>query len=55
VTDSSLPAATQALLKIRASQINGCVPCTDPHTKDTGTRGKAAGRQGIEMNKKLIR
>ena len=28
VTDSSLPAATQSLVKIRASQINGCAACT---------------------------
>lgn len=31
---SALPAATQELVKIRASQINGCGFCTDMHTKD---------------------
>ncbi|MFI1694036.1 carboxymuconolactone decarboxylase family protein, partial [Streptomyces sp. NPDC020794] len=34
VSDSTLPAATQELVKIRASQINGCGFCTDMHTKD---------------------
>lgn len=34
VTDSSLPVATQDLVKLRASQINGCGFCTDMHTKD---------------------
>jgi AhpD family alkylhydroperoxidase len=34
VSGSTLPAATQELVKIRASQINGCGMCTDMHTKD---------------------
>jgi AhpD family alkylhydroperoxidase len=34
VTDSALPSATQELVKLRASQINGCAFCTDMHTKD---------------------
>jgi alkylhydroperoxidase family enzyme len=29
ITDSTLPRATQELVKIRASQINGCGFCTD--------------------------
>jgi hypothetical protein len=33
VSDSALPPATQELVKIRASQINGCAYCTDMHTK----------------------
>ena len=32
ITGSSLPPATQELVKIRASQINGCAGCTDMHT-----------------------
>jgi AhpD family alkylhydroperoxidase len=44
VTDSRLPAATQALVKIRASQINGCAPCTDAHTKDATRAGETAVR-----------
>ena len=38
VADSALPPATQELVKIRASQINGCAGCTDMHTKDAATR-----------------
>ena len=34
VSDSSLPRATQELVKLRASQINGCGFCTDMHYKD---------------------
>ena len=29
--DSALPVATQELVKLRASQINGCGFCTDMH------------------------
>lgn len=39
-TESALPAATQELVKIRASQINGCSYCTDMHTKDSAHAGK---------------
>jgi AhpD family alkylhydroperoxidase len=38
VTDSSLPVAAQALVKIRASQINGRAPCTDAHAKDAAQK-----------------
>ncbi len=34
ITGSTLPTATQELVKIRASQINGCGVCLDMHTKD---------------------
>ncbi|MEU9442373.1 carboxymuconolactone decarboxylase family protein [Streptomyces sp. NPDC048304] len=44
VSDSSLPAATQELVKIRASQINGCGFCTDMHTKDATAAGETAQR-----------
>jgi len=44
VTDSKLPAATQELVKIRASQINGCSGCLDMHTKDAEQRGESAVR-----------
>jgi alkylhydroperoxidase family enzyme len=30
LTGSALPAATQELVKIRASQINGCAACYQP-------------------------
>ncbi|MEU6279911.1 carboxymuconolactone decarboxylase family protein [Streptomyces sp. NPDC047028] len=44
VTDSALPAATQELVKIRASQINGCGFCTDMHTKDAMKAGEDVQR-----------
>jgi AhpD family alkylhydroperoxidase len=47
VTDSTLPAATQELVKIRASQINGCAYCTDMHTKDAGHAGETALRLNL--------
>ena len=34
LTDSPLSSIVQELVKIRASQINGCAVCTDMHTKD---------------------
>ncbi|MFD8027213.1 carboxymuconolactone decarboxylase family protein [Streptomyces sp. NPDC059717] len=44
ITDSTLPAATQELVKIRASQINGCGFCTDMHTKDATAAGETPQR-----------
>jgi len=44
VTDSTLPSATQELVKIRASQINGCSGCLDMHTKDAEHRGASSVR-----------
>ncbi|OSP44068.1 alkylhydroperoxidase [Streptomyces sp. 13-12-16] len=46
VADSGLPHATQELVKIRASQINGCGFCTDMHTKDAA----AAGETPVRLN-----
>ncbi|MFB4301222.1 carboxymuconolactone decarboxylase family protein [Actinomadura sp. NTSP31] len=46
VADTSLPAATQELVKIRASQINGCGFCLDMHTKDAA----AAGETSLRLN-----
>jgi AhpD family alkylhydroperoxidase len=46
VTDSALPAATQELVKIRASQINGCAGCLDMHTKDA----EHAGESPVRLN-----
>jgi AhpD family alkylhydroperoxidase len=34
IADSTPPAATQELVKIRATQINGCGSCTAMHTND---------------------
>ena len=44
VTDSKLPPETQELVKIRASQINGCSGCLDMHTKDAEHRGESPVR-----------
>ena len=46
VSDSTLPTATQELVKIRASQINGCAACTDMHTKDA----EHAGESSVRLN-----
>jgi AhpD family alkylhydroperoxidase len=47
VSASALPAATQELVKIRASQINGCSYCTDMHTKDAAHAGESQQRLNL--------
>jgi AhpD family alkylhydroperoxidase len=47
VSNSSLPTATQNLVKIRASQINGCAVCTDMHTKDAAHAGETSVRLNL--------
>ena len=47
VTESTLPAPTQELVKIRASQINGCAACTDMHTKDAAHAGESQVRLNL--------
>ncbi|CAG7599240.1 carboxymuconolactone decarboxylase family protein [Actinacidiphila bryophytorum] len=42
--DSTVPAATQELVRIRASQINGCGFCLDMHTKDAAAAGETPER-----------
>ncbi|MFC4014267.1 carboxymuconolactone decarboxylase family protein [Nonomuraea purpurea] len=44
VKDSTLPATTQDLVMLRASQINGCGFCTDMHTKDLAHAGETSAR-----------
>ncbi|MEU2434245.1 carboxymuconolactone decarboxylase family protein [Streptomyces sp. NPDC007861] len=44
--DSALPAATQELVALRVSQINGCAVCIDMHTKDAA----AAGETSVRLN-----
>jgi AhpD family alkylhydroperoxidase len=44
IADSSLPATTQQLVMLRASQINGCGVCTDMHTKDAAHAGDTTAR-----------
>lgn len=45
--DSLIPAATQELCRLRASQINGCGFCTDMHTKDAAKAGETAVRLSL--------
>ncbi|MFI9150158.1 carboxymuconolactone decarboxylase family protein [Streptomyces sp. NPDC053367] len=47
VSDSALPGAVQELVKIRASQINGCGFCTDMHTKDAAHAGETQTRLNL--------
>jgi len=47
ISNSALPAATQELVKIRASQINGCAHCTDMHTKDAAHAGETPVRLNL--------
>jgi AhpD family alkylhydroperoxidase len=46
-SEAGLPAATQELVKIRASQINGCGFCTDMHTKDAAAAGETPQRLNL--------
>ncbi|WP_214414241.1 carboxymuconolactone decarboxylase family protein [Sphaerisporangium fuscum] len=46
IVQSSLPEATQNLVMLRASQINGCGFCVDYHTKDA----TAAGEDSTRLN-----
>ncbi|TWD81538.1 AhpD family alkylhydroperoxidase [Kribbella amoyensis] len=45
-TGAGVPAATLELVRLRASQINGCGFCTDMHTKDA----LAAGETQLRLN-----
>lgn len=45
--DSALPTATQELVKLRASQINGCGFCTDMHIKDALHAGESQQRLNL--------
>ena len=47
ITASGLPPATQELVKIRASQINGCAMCTDMHAKDAMHVGESQVRLNL--------
>jgi AhpD family alkylhydroperoxidase len=44
VAESSLPKTVQELVKLRASQINGCGMCTDMHAKDALAAGETTQR-----------
>ena len=47
LADSTLPATTQELVKLRASQINGCGYCTDMHIKDAVHAGESQLRLNL--------
>jgi len=47
IAESTLPAATQELVKLRASQINGCGVCTDIHTKEAAHAGESQLRLNL--------
>src|SRR5882724_3016314 len=44
---STLPTSTRELVRLRASQINGCGFCTDMHTKDAAHAGEASTRLNL--------
>ncbi|MFC8132517.1 carboxymuconolactone decarboxylase family protein [Streptomyces sp. NPDC057302] len=47
ISDSTVPSATQHLVMLRASQINGCGFCTDMHTKDAAHEGETPVRLNL--------
>ncbi|MFD4534518.1 carboxymuconolactone decarboxylase family protein [Kitasatospora sp. NPDC058397] len=47
IVDSALPFATQEMVKLRASQINGCGYCVDMHFKDAVHGGEEATRLNL--------
>jgi len=46
-SESTLPAAPQELVRLRASQINGCGFCVDMHTKDAAHAGETSTRLNL--------
>ncbi|MEV8308663.1 carboxymuconolactone decarboxylase family protein [Streptomyces flavidovirens] len=42
--ESPLPTATQELVALRVSQINGCAVCIDMHTKEAAAAGETSVR-----------
>ncbi|HTW97630.1 MAG TPA: carboxymuconolactone decarboxylase family protein [Acidimicrobiales bacterium] len=46
LAESTVPTATQELVKLRASQINGCAFCADMHSKEAA----AAGESQVRLN-----
>ena len=47
VQDSGLPLATQHLVMLRASQLNGCGGCVDMHSKDALHAGETQTRLNL--------
>ncbi|MGI5153013.1 carboxymuconolactone decarboxylase family protein [Plantactinospora sp. CA-294935] len=46
-SESTLPAATQQLVTLRVSQINGCGVCVDMHTKEAAHAGETSVRLNL--------
>lgn len=49
-TGDNVPIRTRELVKIRASQINGCALCLDMHTKDAAAAGESQLRLNLVAN-----
>jgi AhpD family alkylhydroperoxidase len=47
LTESALAVTTQELVKLRASQINGCGVCADMHTKEAARAGESQLRLNL--------
>lgn len=47
IGETGLPATTQNLVMIRVSQINGCGPCTEMHTKEAIAAGETVDRLNL--------
>ncbi|HLU71842.1 MAG TPA: carboxymuconolactone decarboxylase family protein [Nonomuraea sp.] len=47
VEQSTLPKATRELVMLRISQINGCAPCVDIHTKEATAAGETPLRLSL--------
>jgi AhpD family alkylhydroperoxidase len=47
IQSSALPATTQHLVTLRASQINGCAVCVDMHTKEAAHAGEDSVRVNL--------
>lgn len=47
IASSTLPATLQELVSIRASQLNGCGPCIDMHTKEASAAGETSERLNL--------
>jgi AhpD family alkylhydroperoxidase len=47
IEQSTLPKATQNIVMLRASQINGCALCVDIHTKEAAATGETPVRLNL--------
>ncbi|WP_328321287.1 carboxymuconolactone decarboxylase family protein [Streptomyces sp. NBC_00388] len=47
LAESTVPIATQELMRLRASQINGCAGCVDMHTKEAAHAGETSVRLNL--------